>query len=369
MNRGIVSSSRECHILFTICDHFEPFWNKVDYKTAQSRVEKWVDNYPKIAQKHKDALGNSPKYCFFYPIEEYDRNFLDQISDICKHGIGETEIHLHHHNDTPENLKKTLIDFKKRLYEEHGLLCRNRKSKDIQYGFIHGNWALDNSRPDGQWCGVNNEISILQETGCYADFTMPSAPSDTQTRKINDIYYATDDPERPKSHDTGQSAEAGKTDSGGLLCIQGPLCFNLKKRKFGIIPKIENGDLSSDMGFSAARIQLWADQRIHVKGRPDIIFIKVYTHGTQEKNMHYFFDQGKLEKLYSEIEDFCLNIPDCKLYYVSARQMYNVVKGLEVLPNASVPEIFDHELVLQSTSLDYITPGEFINNSSTIIQS
>ena len=38
----------------------------------------------------------------------------------------------------------------------------------IVYGFMHGNWALDNSLPNGQ-CTVNNELDILRKTGCWSD--------------------------------------------------------------------------------------------------------------------------------------------------------------------------------------------------------
>ena len=52
------------------------------------------------------------------------------------------------------------------LHERHGLLRAGPETGKIIYSFIHGNWALDNSRPDGRWCGVDNEIDILVETGC-----------------------------------------------------------------------------------------------------------------------------------------------------------------------------------------------------------
>ena len=71
---------------------------------------------------------------------------------------------------------------------------------------------------------MNNEIEILRETGCYADFTLPSAPSPTQTRKINSIYYAVDDPHRPKSHDWGiDVGSRTRAVRRGLMMIQGPL--------------------------------------------------------------------------------------------------------------------------------------------------
>lgn len=82
-------------------------------------------------------------------------------------------------------------------------LKTNVSSSTVRYGFIHGNWALCNSRPDGDWCGVNEELGVLAETGCYADFTFPSLPSETQSRMVNAIYYAKDAPGRPRGADGG----------------------------------------------------------------------------------------------------------------------------------------------------------------------
>src|SRR3546814_3205543 len=64
--------------------------------------------------------------------------------------------------------------------------------------------------------GLDNELTLLRELDCYADFTMPSAPSPTQTTTINSIYYATDDPVRPKSHDTSTPARVGVPGRGDL---------------------------------------------------------------------------------------------------------------------------------------------------------
>src|SRR5690606_38978244 len=102
--------------------------------------------------------------------------------------------------DTAESLEQKLVEFRDALHQQHGLLRRNDRTGQIEYGFIHGNWALCNSRPDRLLCGVDQELTVLLKTGCYADFTMPSAPSNTQTRTINSIYYAQDRPGRCKSH-------------------------------------------------------------------------------------------------------------------------------------------------------------------------
>lgn len=314
------------HVYFCICDHFEPYWNGADSKTARRRIQRWINEYPKVAEKYRDSDGNMLKYSFFYPEEEYQEEDMNELAGLCHAGYGEVEIHLHHDNDTAENLQRTLIDYKHRLHEQHGLLSRNRETGEIQYGFIHGNWALNNSRPDGRWCGVNNETSILLATGCYADFTLPSVPSDTQTRKVNSIYYAVDVPGKPKSHDWGLDAEVGKNGEG-LLMVQGPLGLDWGRRRFGVFPKIENGCLRGNFPPSAERVKLWIDAGVSVKGAPDHVFVKLYTHGVQEAVMRMLFDEGGWNCFFGSIERYkCDEKVD--FHFVSARQLVDKVESI-----------------------------------------
>lgn len=312
-------------VYFCICDHFEPYWNGADRTTARKRIQRWLDEYPKIADKYRDSYGNILKYSFFYPEEDYQEEDLNALAELCHAGYGEVEIHLHHDNDTSENLRRTLIDYKHRLHEKHGLLSIDKKTGEIVYGFIHGNWSLCNSRKDGRWCGVNDEIKILQETGCYADFTMPSAPSDTQTRKVNSIYYAVDNPGKPKSHDWGVDAEVGKNGEG-LLMIQGPLSLDWGRRKFGIIPRIEHSGLMGNFPPSADRVRLWIDVGVSVKGAPEHVFVKLYTHGTQEGVMKMLFDDGGWQRFFDGIESY-KNAQNVDVHFVSAREMINSIQS------------------------------------------
>jgi hypothetical protein len=316
------------HIVFSLTDHFEPYWNGVDQAIARERVRSWTDRYPPIALQHCDSDGCYPRHTFFYPIEEYDPTILDSLSGLCHDGFGEVEIHLHHDNDTGENLRTTLLGFKDLLRSRHSLLSYDKINNETMYGFIHGNWALDNSRPDGRWCGVNNEITVLLETGCYADFTLPSAPSPTQTRKINSIYYAIDNQYSPKSHDWGVDAKVGRQVPEGLLLIQGPLGLNFNTRTHCGFPRIENGDLCHDNPPNAVRIRLWIQRAIHVKGRNDVVFVKVYTHGAQEKNMSMLLDNG-LNLLYSQLEEHWNDGNTFQLHYVSTREMFNIIRAIE----------------------------------------
>ncbi len=312
------------HIYFCICDHFEPYWNNADKTTARKRIQYWLNEYPKIADKYRDSEGNILKYSFFYPEEEYREEDLNALAELCHAGYGEVEIHLHHDNDTSENLRRTLIDFKHRLHEKHGLLSVDKKTGEIVYGFIHGNWALCNSRKDGRWCGVNDEIKILRETGCYADFTLPSAPSDTQTRKVNSLYYAVDKPGLPNSHDWGVDAAVGQRGDG-LLMVQGPLGLDWGRRKFGMVPRIENSGLMAKTPPSSERVKLWIDAGVSVKGAPEHVFVKLYTHGTQERVMKMLFDDGGWSCLFDSVERY-KNEESVKIHFISARELVNQIE-------------------------------------------
>lgn len=322
-------NSEPLEIYFMVADHFEPFWNKVTLETACRRVDSWCENWPLISKRFRDSEGCHPKHTFYYPQEDYDPEILGKIAFMCRSGWGDVEIHLHHDGDTSEELRKKIVGFKELLWSRHGLLRKHPETGEIRYGFIHGNWALDNSRRDGRWCGVNDEISILRETGCYADFTLPSAPSDTQTKKINSIYYATDDPNSPKSHDKGVDVQQGKCPTGDLMIIQGPLTIDWRRRKYGILPRIENGDISFDFRVTQSRLKLWVRNAPSVIGRAGHIFIKVHTHGCKDVNLQYLLHEGGLKDIYENICSYCEDQTRYRLHFVTAYEFYCKIKELE----------------------------------------
>jgi hypothetical protein len=323
------SSDGPTHILFCFVDHYEPQWNNPDdIDRERARVDRWVRDYPKMASQFVDADGRHPCHSFFYPAEEYRAEHLDKLASLCRDGYGEIEIHLHHDNDTAENLAKDLREFANTLHHQHGALSKDPETGEPVYAFIHGNWCLDNSRPDGRWCGVNNEITVLRDTGCYADFTFPAAPDPSQPPIINSIYHVNDDPEQPCSHFTGKPAMAGAPQESDLLLINGPLMLNWKRRKLGLIPRIENADIRSNNPPTADRVDLWVKAGVRVQGRDDWIFVKIHTHGAQERDMDALLGEPVsrmhryLSERYNDGERYCL-------HYVSAREMYNIARAAE----------------------------------------
>lgn len=315
------------NIIFCMADHFEPRWNNATNQREMERVKRWINEYPKLAAAHRDSNGRPIQHTWFYAAEQYNPDCLEEMSKLCKNCFGEIELHLHHGNDTPEGFRQKL-EKAKIEFSRHGTFITQRNSSSYAFGFIHGNWALNNSRKGTTMCGVDNELKILREAGCYADFTLPSAPHESQTSRVNSIYYAKDIPGKRKSHNRGVDVNAGGKPIGDLMLIQGPLALNWKRHKFGILPRIENGSIHKNNPGTPDRIDLWVQQHIHVNGRPEWIFIKVHCHGAQEDHIDVLLGGGA-HRMFSYLEEKYNDGNNYKLHYVTAREMYNIIKAGE----------------------------------------
>lgn len=321
--RRIVPSGT--HVFLCVADHFEPEWNDADESTRIARIDHWANHYPASVDSLTDSRGRSPQHTFFYPIETYRPEHVERLMPLVRGGFGDIEVHLHHDRDTDDALRERLLTSVDRMHRDHGLFTADSTGR-LRYGFIHGNWALDNSHPDGRWCGVNNELTVLVETGCYADFTMPAAPHPAQTRTINQIYYAQDDPERPKSHDTGTRARVDqRRPDGSLMMIQGPLV--LSRSPDSLKPSVENGNLIATQPPRPDRIDDWMRAGVCVEGHPQWLFIKLHTHGAQEKNSEVLLGPA-MRRFHEALRDRAEE-RGFEYFYVTAREMAQLVHQAE----------------------------------------
>ena len=319
-------------VLFCVCDHFEPF-HEASREEAAIRISRWALQFPHLTADFTDADGYPPAHTFFYPVSQPNEETLGGVASLCRNHHAEMEIHLHHDHDTPANLIMTLEAAKARLVEQQ-MLCRDEQGR-IRFGFVHGDWALDNSHPKGRFCGVSTELEILKNLGCYADFTMPSAPDHTQTRTINSIYYALDTP-APKSHDRGfpfHVVASGETnplrdDPKSLLLVQGPLGFNFEQRKFGFLPRLENGEITDLNPPCPERMRLWLRLGIHVVGRPEWVVIKLHTHGAIPRNMRCLLGESMVN-FYHYLQTTFKEQNQLRLHYLTARELVNILHAAE----------------------------------------
>ncbi len=238
-------------------------------------------------------------------------------------GIGDVEVHIHHDKDTAEGFKAKMSAFCRQLRQEHGLL-HDIDGRTV-FGFIHGNWALDNSRPDGAWCGVTGEIGLLRELGCYADFTMPSLPSETQGRIVNQVYWCTATPGKPKAFDRGIEATLGGGVQGDLLMITGPVGLRYSGR---LVPRLEMGEIAGYDLPTRYRAGRWLDLAPRVG---EDIFLKLYTHGAREDNADGLLGTGAKAGGLTEMFQWLHEVAAARgieVHWASAFEMYRAAERL-----------------------------------------
>ncbi len=321
------------HVLFALVDHYEPGTGAVTKEVEKSRVEELLEKYPKLADKHLDSDGRKPRRTWFFPPHYHRFGNLNRLVTLCSEGYGEIELHLHHGKHKPDTAKNLEDTIRKTIseYSEFGIFGEENGEK--KYAFIHGDWALDNSR-NGKFCGVNNEIDVLRNTGCFADFTHPSIV-ESNPKQINSIYYAVGRPGQSKSYARGKQVRAG-VHGEGLMIIQGPLHpLFIRNNIFSL--RIMGDGIYGDPRTTSQRIDKWVDTSIHVAGKRNFIFVKTHTHGATDaehvlgSEIEYILEY--LENKYSDNRQF-------RLHYVTAREMYNIIKAIEF--EAHIADPFDY---------------------------
>lgn len=298
------------HIIFTMVDHYEPGFEPSE---AIERNQRWLDKYDKIAAQHTDSYGNAFRYTWFYPYDQPHDQVMLRLNQSVRKGFGEIEFHWHHPQSNNE-LFPSQVQEAVAWFNRFGAMVSSKPPHRSQFAFIHGNWILDGSSPA---CGVSNEIAVLQAHGGYMDMTFSTIGTLAQPpRKINSIYYVVDD-DRPRSYDVGTDAAVGKVVENGFLMFQGPIGA-------GFDLSIEYGAVEDYAVPSPQRIRKWIDTGIHVAGRPEWVFIKVYSHGIQSQTIIDQHMAPMLADLKNEVES-----RGAALHFMTAREAYNVVKAAE----------------------------------------
>lgn len=330
------------HVMVCKVDHFEPFNGKVGIDIAANRMKNWVERYQLCAGKHADADGKHPQHTWFYP-PHHDHCFLSDLVVLAKKGFGEIEMHLHHNHmkpfpDTSDSLRAKIMKCIQD-YSQYGIFCLPDGSN--RFAFIHGDWSLDNSRGP-KFCGINDEITILKECGCYADFTFPSL-GDAQPVMINKIYYCKDNREKSKSYNIGREIRVGGAPWGDIMMIPGIIGVRWKSRIHRFKPSLEASNLGGRDAATPARVDFIVRNAVTIKGRPEWKFIKLHTHGAPEYNWEANFG-GEADAMYTWFESKYNDGKKYKLHYVTAREMYNVIKAAEAGKNGDPNQYRDFEI-------------------------
>jgi len=320
------------HLMIAVADHFEPAIvpgqgdKRAPMGEQERRLESWHREYPKVVDRWRDYDGHPFAHTYFYPAEQYDGGLLDRIAEHCHAGWGEVEVHLHHgmsEPDTAENTRRLLVEFRDRLAFQHRCLAAQEGSSQPRYAFVHGNFALANSA-GGRFCGVDSEMKILADTGCYADFTLPTGHyHPAQTAKINSLYECDLPLDETAPHREGNDLTKGRPPRIFPLMIQGPLLVDFGGSRRALKPIFETGAITESNPINLRRFALQKRARVHVHGRPDWLFIKMHCHSMNPKQRDAVVGdpfRSFLEKLVGGAAE-----REEKLHFVTAREMANII--------------------------------------------
>ena len=340
---------RPAHLVVALADHFEPSIvpeRPSDYASAdeqERRLDRWCRMYPHVVDALRDADGYPFRHTYFYPAEQYDKALIDRLAEHCHAGWGEIDIHLHHGldgPDTPANLRRVLCDFRDAL-DARRCLPRWNGEDQARYAFVHGNWTLANSG-DGRLCGVDEEMQILAETGCYADFTLPSAPNRAQVRKINALYECARPLNERAPHRQGRDLRVGRPPTTFPLIVQGPLGLSFVRGRRSL-PRLENAALTTPHPPTMRRLHLWKRAAITVAGRPDWLFIKLHCHGMDPR------DEDAM--LGAPLRHFLRQlVAEPRVHFVTAREMVNIALAACDGRDGNPGDYRDYRLRLSSPS-------------------
>ena len=115
----------------------------------------------------------------------------------------------------------------------------------------------------------------------------------------------------------------GGSVEGDLMLIPGPLGFNWYGRRRWLVPRLETGELASYSPPTAHRARLWLRFAPRIS---DNIFIKLFTHGAQERNSQELLG-GALDLTLQYFKAECAR-QGIQCYFVSAYQMWKVIEAV-----------------------------------------
>jgi hypothetical protein len=319
------------HLIFVMVDHYEHGKGE----DAAARNIEWCNKFRAVSERNRDDYGNRFRYTWFYPFDHGNTAIMEELSRMAYEGYGEIEMHWHLSAKSGTNSENYAEMVRKAIawYQRFGALTTVDSPPKTAFAYIAGNWDLDASLPGEMSHGVTNQISVLAQEGCYADFTFSTIGTAAQPAKVNSIYYVSDDPDNPKSHNTGTDSKVGYPVRDKLLIFQGPISISWNGA-------LEYGAIESNPRFTPGRVKKWIGANIHVRGRPEWIFVKVFSHGAQSSSIVL---DGDMEYMILSLKKEC-SMRGIKVHFMSAREAVNVVRAAEEGKTGNPEEYRDYSI-------------------------
>jgi hypothetical protein len=227
----------------------------------RSQLRQRGESFREFARRYSDADGSHPKHTLFVPPALAQENdAFEMVADFARQTGSETEFYLCAQHQAPEAVRGE-IDLLKSALDRQSLLSRNATGAP-RFAVLGG---------------MRLPVAPLREAGCRADFT-PSAPGQ---RTLNLLHYRSDS-EPMKLHRVRADRDAAVTRPGELLRIPNPVCLDWESRRFGVLPRVESGELTAHEPPTAHRLKLWLECHVTVDARPNWHFIALHANSMSE---------------------------------------------------------------------------------------
>src|SRR4051812_39054670 len=80
------------HILFLVCDHFEPKHAVKRAERPAERMTAWKKGYAELQRQCLESFGTRPVHSWFYP-PHHGPEHLAPLAEMAFLGLGEVELH------------------------------------------------------------------------------------------------------------------------------------------------------------------------------------------------------------------------------------------------------------------------------------
>ena len=128
------------------------------------------------------------------------------------------------------------------------------------------------------------------------------------------------------------------------IIFTGPLVFDWSRRVRGLpVPRLEDGALAENYPLTLNRFNNWRNAHISVAGRPEWIFIKLYSHGFFEWDQDAMIGE-QLKRFMTEVLELSERTREFKVHFASAREAFNMVMAAVDGLDGEPGEYRDHRL-------------------------
>ncbi len=277
-----------------------------------------LDEIDACAEGHIDSDSRRLQITFMFGVPNPDPSALSILSEYCRAGLGEIECLLPCDISSLEDFREQLPRIVEVL---HTYGWARTADSQVRFAVLRNQFECVSADAD-----YRSQIRTLHDLGCYVDLTFPCVGSSCQPGKVNSICLVSSGADDP----FGEACDlrAGEISSGDLLLVSGPFLIDWTDWRLKYRPFAESGRLTPAALPDRTRAQSWLRARVHVTGQPNWIFVKLIIDDVVDADAARTICGG-LHEAFESLEESCSITVTSRLHFVTAREMYNIIRAAE----------------------------------------